>query len=221
MGYIYKITNLITSKAYIGQTITDLTTRYGSHLRSATLKHSDKDNCKYYTELNKDLRKYTVCNFKIEQIEECDNSLLNEREDYWINYYDTYNNGYNNELGHCFSHKCTKEKLLEVWNEGKSVAEIANDDRIKLNRNTISILLKKLGISQKEINNRGYKKVGKNNSKKIYVYDKNKNFIKEYNSTIECSKDLLIRLETIYSAITSKSLCANKYYFLREKGEKI
>lgn len=32
-------------------------------------------------------------------MEECDNEQLNEREIYWISYYDTFYNGYNATLG--------------------------------------------------------------------------------------------------------------------------
>ena len=36
-------------------------------------------------------------NFTFEIIEECkkDSQILNEREKYWIKYYDSFNNGYN------------------------------------------------------------------------------------------------------------------------------
>ena len=34
MGYIYKITNLINNKIYIGQTIRDVQIRWKEHLRS-------------------------------------------------------------------------------------------------------------------------------------------------------------------------------------------
>ena len=43
--------------------------------------------------------KYGLENFIIEEIEKIPNNLLNEREQYWIKYYDTYNNGYNATLG--------------------------------------------------------------------------------------------------------------------------
>ena len=42
---------------------------------------------------------YGINHFKIEIIEECDNSLLNDREKYWIQYYNSLINGYNATLG--------------------------------------------------------------------------------------------------------------------------
>lgn len=38
---------------------------------------------------------YGIDNFTFEVIEECEVNKLNEREQYWIDYYDCYNNGYN------------------------------------------------------------------------------------------------------------------------------
>lgn len=38
---------------------------------------------------------YGIDNFTFEVIEECEANKLNEREQYWIDYYDCYNNGYN------------------------------------------------------------------------------------------------------------------------------
>lgn len=46
------------------------------------------------------MRKYGVSHFSISVIEEVENGLLNEREIYWINQYNSYNpNGYNSTLG--------------------------------------------------------------------------------------------------------------------------
>jgi hypothetical protein len=45
------------------------------------------------------MRKYGIENFHIEQIEEVANDQLNEREKYWISYYNTYFDGYNSTLG--------------------------------------------------------------------------------------------------------------------------
>lgn len=90
MGYIYKITNLINNKIYIGQTIRDVQIRWKEHLRS-------KDEAP----IHKAIRKYGKEAFKIEIIEECENILLNEREQYYINKFNSYNGhiGYNATLG--------------------------------------------------------------------------------------------------------------------------
>ena len=43
--------------------------------------------------------KYGIVNFSIEELEECDDLILAEREIYWINYYNSYYNGYNATFG--------------------------------------------------------------------------------------------------------------------------
>ena len=96
---IYKITNTINGKVYIGQTIHSLKQRYQGHLSRA--ERGDKGH------LYPAMRKYGYNNFTCEIIEMIDETLpnakdiLNEREIYWINYYDSTNNkkGYNITLG--------------------------------------------------------------------------------------------------------------------------
>jgi hypothetical protein len=45
------------------------------------------------------MNKYGIDKFKIEQIEECDDSIVNEREIYWIEYYQSFKYGYNATKG--------------------------------------------------------------------------------------------------------------------------
>jgi len=45
------------------------------------------------------IHKYGKENFIIEEIEKCNQELLNEREKYWISFYNSYENGYNSTLG--------------------------------------------------------------------------------------------------------------------------
>ena len=91
MAYIYKITNLINNKLYIGKTSRDIKTRWQEHLRhSETLL-----NIPLYRAINK----YGKDNFVIEQIEECDSTIVDEREIFWISFYNTYQEGYNCTLG--------------------------------------------------------------------------------------------------------------------------
>lgn len=80
---IYKITNLVNGKVYIGQSI-NIAERWKKHLYA-------KDDFA----IHQALRKYGVDNFKFEVIEECSRSDLDEREQYWIDFYDAKKSGYN------------------------------------------------------------------------------------------------------------------------------
>ena len=87
-GYIYKITNNVNSKVYVGQTICDISKRFREHKHASLTQNT----CLY-----KAMRKYGVDNFKIEQIDTA-NSLkeLNDKEIYWIMTLNTKRpNGYN------------------------------------------------------------------------------------------------------------------------------
>ena len=92
MGYIYKITNLINNKIYIGQTVSSIYKRFQDHI------YSSKANFKDAPILNNAINKYGKENFTIEAIEECSDDLLNEREIYWIKElksHFSYGTGYN------------------------------------------------------------------------------------------------------------------------------
>lgn len=93
MGYIYKITNTLNNKIYIGQTIKTVQKRF--------TQHKNNSNKEYFSQivLYKAFNKYGIENFVCEEIEEVTNDKLDERERYWINYYDSYFNGYNSTLG--------------------------------------------------------------------------------------------------------------------------
>ena len=94
MGRIYKITNDINNKVYIGQTIKTLTKRWQQHKCNSTKEYFKQ------IVLYKAFKKYGIEHFHIEEIEEVENDLLDEREKYWIQYYNCYgNNGYNATIG--------------------------------------------------------------------------------------------------------------------------
>lgn len=81
---IYKIENLINHKIYIGQSI-EIEKRWQKHLNA-------KDNFV----IHKALQKYGKENFSFQIIEECDLLDLDNKEQYWINYYNSLiPNGYN------------------------------------------------------------------------------------------------------------------------------
>lgn len=94
-GKIYKITNKINGKIYVGQTTKTLTERFQKHCWGTTAK----DIYHFNMAIKEAIRKYGKENFIIELIEEVEQDKLDEREVYWISYYDSYNKGYNCTLG--------------------------------------------------------------------------------------------------------------------------
>lgn len=90
IGYIYKITNLVNNKVYIGKTIQGIKARWYGHLKKA------KTGQGHY--LHSAIRKYGPQNFKIEEVCKCYSpEELNEQEIYWISFYHSMNPklGYN------------------------------------------------------------------------------------------------------------------------------
>lgn len=86
-GYIYKITNLVNGKVYIGQTIRGIQTRFKEHLENSLYQN---------THLYSAIRKYGQDKFVVEQLDIAESQEeLDSKEKYWINYYDSINTGYN------------------------------------------------------------------------------------------------------------------------------
>ena len=94
MTGIYKFENLINGHIYIGQSV-NIERRYKDHLSRANSEKSEE----YYSTFHCALRKYGIENFSFTIIEECDKIDLNQKEKYWIAYYNSYNKGYNETTG--------------------------------------------------------------------------------------------------------------------------
>lgn len=91
---IYKIENKVNNKCYIGQS-KDIHKRWADHL--VAIHNQNQPTYEY--PLYRALRKYGVDNFNFEIIEECSISELNAREEYWISYYNSWKDGYNQNPG--------------------------------------------------------------------------------------------------------------------------
>jgi len=117
---IYKATNILNGKIYIGQTTNTLEYRKSQHMRET--KSIKKKNTYFHNAINK----YGDDNFIFEEID-ITNSIeeLNQREQYWIKYYNSTNKniGYNLDSGglNCFKSDSTKQKIGETtllkWND--------------------------------------------------------------------------------------------------------
>jgi group I intron endonuclease len=87
---IYLWTNIVNDKKYVGCSV-NIYKRWGSHIVNAKLGSGTK----FYNAI----RKYGVENFKKEIIEvlPSDKKTLKDREDYYIDFYDSIKSGYNIE----------------------------------------------------------------------------------------------------------------------------
>ena len=122
-GFTYKITNKINDKSYIGQTIQNVKERFYQHCATKC------NQAVLNMAIHKAINKYGKSNFTIEVIEEIESTDLNDREKYWIKYYDSYNNGYNSTKGGQDGIKPFKnldsESIIKEYKSGKSLREIS------------------------------------------------------------------------------------------------
>ena len=118
MGYIYTIINKINGKQYIGKTEDTIEERWKKHC-----KDSKKERCEKRPLYNA-FNKYGIENFEIKEIEYIKEGgkLLSDREEYWINYLNTYgNNGYNATKGGDGSTLYDYAEILKTYAEVKSI----------------------------------------------------------------------------------------------------
>lgn len=85
---IYKITNLNSQKCYIGQAV-DIANRWRQHVKRG-VGAEDWTRNKLYPAMYS----LGVENFSFEIVEECERSKLNEREDYWQEFFHAKDYGY-------------------------------------------------------------------------------------------------------------------------------
>ena len=139
MAFIYKITNLINNKCYIGKTERTIEERWQEHLR-----HRKSLDLPLYRALNK----YGVENFQIEQLEECSSQVVNEKETYWIIHYDSCKEGYNCTLGGegglLYLPENEIEDILTRYNDGERLDLLCKE--YHHNYSLIKVALEQRGI---------------------------------------------------------------------------
>ncbi len=142
-GFIYKITNKVNGKSYIGQTIQNVKERFYQHCATKC------SQAILNMVIHKAITKYGKSNFTIEVIEEVESANLNDRERYWIRYYDSYNNGYNSTEGGQDGIKLFKnldtESIIREYKSGKSLREIGR--LFNVDKQTIKDLLVRNNIN--------------------------------------------------------------------------
>lgn len=173
IGYIYKITNLMNNKLYIGQTKKTIEERFRLH----KLDSLRTDRYCYNYPLYRAFRKYGFQNFKIELLEKCSIKQLNEREIYWINFYNTYKKGYNQTLGGEGSKKLEfdENEIIKDYKELKTIEKVSH--KYNCSSSTITQILKKHNIYIKS-----FIEQAKEKSMNVKRYDLNGNLLEEYDN---------------------------------------
>lgn len=117
MTGIYKITNLIDGKTYIGQGL-DIFHRWSKHSQTPS------DSL-----LHQAINQIGIENFSFQIIELCEKKQLDEREKYWIAYFNSYvksenSNGYNMNEGGWENYTSSKAIPIEQYDlQGNFIAE--------------------------------------------------------------------------------------------------
>lgn len=139
-GFIYKITNRVNNKLYIGQTRFTIEHRFKQHIYDSKREMT--------VPLYKAMRKYGIENFYIEPIESVEYSKLDEREIFWIAELDTFDKGYNATRGGqgktIIFTDSKYDEIKSLYLSGFSSIFIGK--RFNLNDKTVMNLLKAMGV---------------------------------------------------------------------------
>ena len=205
MAYIYKITNKVNGKLYIGKTLNSIESRFKEHIAD-----SQRGN-KQHRPLYKAFNKYGIENFKIELIEECSIENLNAREIYWIAKFNTFKCGYNATKGGDGKILYDYAEIVSVYTELKYVtktAEYFNCDPLVINK-----ALKAYNIST--IDHKGETR------RAVEQYDLDNNYIQTFSSEKEAALWLYNNkkvpnfktgiISHIHNVATGKAKTAYKY----------
>lgn len=182
MGYIYKVTNDVNDKIYIGQTINSIEYRFRCHINEPI-----KNN-----KFHKALSDIGVEHFKIELVEECLDEDLNDREKYWIKFYDSVNRGYNTTWGGSCGLHYNRQEILDLWNQGLNIQKIS--EAIGIDRGLLAQILRNNGIIDDEIKARHYEamRVQVKNRAVYQINPKTGEVIKKWDMISEAERQLHI-----------------------------
>lgn len=128
MAYIYKIVNIVNSKIYIGKTYSSIQERWKEHCKDYTRKN--QENRPLYRAMNK----YGIEKFYIEIVEEVDTLVnnLEERERYWIEYFNSFKKGYNATLGGDGRPYLDYDLIVDTYKELQNQKEVAQKLKISI-----------------------------------------------------------------------------------------
>lgn len=157
MPYIYKITNKINGKIYIGKTLDTIENRWKEHKKDYKRIRNEK------RPLYSAMKKYGIENFEIEEVEKCSIDNINEREVYWIEYYGSFKNGYNATMGGDGKHYLDYELIYKVYLNTKNIKETAKLCNCDIG--SVRKIIIQFGITEEDIKENSHIKLRKSVAK--------------------------------------------------------
>lgn len=220
---VYKITNNINGKSYIGITSRTLTIRWHQHIYDATNEYRDAYDGKF----QRAIRKYGAENFTVEVLEDniTDRKVLEQKEIEYIALYNTYYNGYNSTFGgempnleNARKPVCKLSPNGELLERYESIAKAAEENN--LHASNISVV-----CSGSNNTSGGFvwcfeedleSKLGKTvtlpvGKTKIIQYDKNGNYVRCFDSIREAEQVTKISSADISRVVNGKRNHAGNY----------
>lgn len=214
--YIYKATNRINGKSYIGQTV-DYRSRVWQHQRCY-----EKEKCKFHDAI----QEFGFDNFDWEILKTCESKKeANQSERYYIEYYNSYRNGYNENKGGVGGHNAVPVVCLSLSGEFvkryDSAADAEKDGFNNVNvilccKNKLHTCKNHLFMFEEDYLKHGAKKYKKPESKcmkPVIQCDMNGNFINEFKSAQQAAIETRTRRTSIVGVLTGKYKSANGFIF--------
>ena len=176
MAYIYKITNLLNGKVYIGQTGRTVEARWKEHQKDSTRRTFEQ------RPLYRAINKYGIENFSIETIEETDSP--NERERFWIEYYGSYKNGYNATVGGDGTPYIDYDLVVATYKEVQNMSEVARRMNISCDAVEYILHIKQIPIISSAV------VLARATSKVVNQYSLDGHYIQSFSSAIAAARAL-------------------------------
>lgn len=196
---VYKITNKVNNKVYIGITSKGISARWKEHIYSA------EHRCPF--KLHNAIRKYGKENFSIELIDFCNSwEELTEKEQYYISEYKSLQDeyGYNmTEGGDGTFGRCHTEETKEKIRQKAIGREVTEATRLKL-----SEAGKIITEAREAYRNSG--NIGSSRRKPVLQYTKDGKFISEYRGVNEASRLTGIHVTTLSNALKGRNVIGSK-----------
>lgn len=189
---VYKITNLINDKVYIGQTIRPLEERWTQHI-------SDRNKFDY--PLYRAINKYGKKAFKVETIKTVDSiEMLNKAESEEISKHNSLNRGF----GYNILHGGGNYKLPQAVKDKISKSMLGKKFKSHMTKEKRSEIARANAICR--------------NNRTITVKDKNDNLLYEGAVLSDCAKQLNIPVSSLYKWIMGMRKSKKYQVFMKEEN---